>query len=418
MLLLYNIFLLIYAALIHIVAPFYPKAHLFLNGRKGQWQRMQQQLAEKRNGKPIVHFHCASTGEFEQGRPFIEELKRNRNDIQILLTFFSPSGFEACQNYAAADYIFYLPIDFRWNARRFASIIKPVASVFVKYEYWHYHIKFLKKSGTKCYLASAAFRPKQTFFLPIIGRFFRKILRNFNVIFVQDERSFILLQSIGFQNVEISGDTRFDRVADIAMQPKRLPVLEQWAQEREVLVAGSTWSKDEILLAQVANNDTDLRIIFVPHELHEPRIKKLRYQLQKSSILYSQLIENKQININDYHYIIVDCVGLLSSIYRLAHYAYIGGGFGAGIHNTLEAAAYGIPVFFGINYGKFREANDLIAFGGAFSVKNSLHLQNHLYSLRKNKEQWTNCCAICKKYVQQNLGATKKICNSLIINKL
>jgi 3-deoxy-D-manno-octulosonic-acid transferase len=354
-------------------------------------------------------------GEFEQGRPIIEELKRRYKDVQVLLTFFSPSGFEACRNYAGADYIFYLPFDFRWNARRFVCLVQPVASVFVKYEYWHYHLKFLNRAGVRCYMASAVFRPKQMFFLPIVGVFFRRILRNFNIIFVQDQRSLELLQPYNVKKVILSGDTRFDRVAAVAAQPKSLPALEQWAQGREVLVAGSTWDEDEMLLTRVANSDNRLHIIFVPHELHEARIKKLMRQLQMPSVRYSQIIEQGQFNLTNYQYIVVDCIGILSSVYKLARYGYIGGGFGAGIHNTLEAAVYGIPVFFGTNYGKFKEANDLIALGGAFCVKNSHRLHNHLQRLRNNEEQWQSCRAACRNYVLQNGGATQKICDSIVL---
>ncbi|GHT67857.1 3-deoxy-D-manno-octulosonic acid transferase [Bacteroidia bacterium] len=418
MLLLYNIFIFVYAGLIHIAAPFNHKARLFVSGRKGQWQCLQQQLQTHRKDNPIVHFHCASVGEFEQGRPIIEEIKRRNKDVQILLTFFSSSGFQACKNYAGADYIFYLPLDFAWNARRFVRTVKPAVSVFIKYEYWHNHIHCLQKSGAKCYLVSAIFRPKQVFFLPLVGNFFRKILRNFTIIFVQNQRSLELLQPFGFKQIAVSGDTRFDRVVAIASQPKSLPVLEKFAQGQEVLVAGSTWEQDEALLAQIANNDEHLRIVFVPHELHEHRIKKLMQQLQKPAVRYSQLVENPQLSASDYHYIVVDCIGILSSAYKIARYAYIGGGFGVGIHNTLEAAVYGIPLFFGENYHKFKEAQDLIALGGAFCVKNFVSLQIYLDSFRQNPTQLTQSGEACKNYVQQNVGATQQVCNSIISKKL
>jgi 3-deoxy-D-manno-octulosonic-acid transferase len=413
MIFLYNLFIGVYAALICAAAPFNRKARLFAQGRRGQWQRIGQQLAERRGGKSIVHFHCASVGEFEQGRPIIEELKRRHPDVQILLTFFSPSGFEACRNYADADYVFYLPLDFWWNARRFVRMVKPVAAVFVKYEYWHYHLKYLQQSGAKCYLASAIFRTEQPFFAPIIGKFFRNILHRFDTIFVQNEDSLHLLQKYGFRAITVSGDTRFDRVANIAQKPKPLPILENWADGHNVLVAGSTWGEDETLLTQVANADADLRIIFVPHELHEARIQKLMQGLDSPAVRYSYITQNKDINPADYRYIVIDCVGILSSVYKLARYAYIGGGFGAGIHNILEAAVYGIPVFFGTNYSKFREAHELIALGAAFSVKNSQSLQDALQKFNRDNAEYERCGAICKHYVGQNTGATQKICDKL-----
>ncbi|GHU96026.1 3-deoxy-D-manno-octulosonic acid transferase [Bacteroidia bacterium] len=357
-------------------------------------------------------------GEFEQGRPIIEQVKKQHPEVQILLTFFSPSGFEGCKNYAGADYVAYLPLDFAGSARRFASAVKPAVSVFIKYEYWHHHINALHKSGTQLYLASAIFRPQQVFFKPIIGIFFRNILKRFSAIFVQDEDSLRLLQEFDFEQVTVSGDTRFDRVVAIAEHPQSLPQLEAFAHAQEVLVAGSTWQQDEDLLLQIANNDEHLRIIFVPHEIHQSRINKLMQQLQRPAVRYSALLSQPQLQAADYQYIVVDKMGVLSSVYQFARYAYIGGGFGAGIHNTLEAAVYGVPVFFGTHYHKFKEAKELIAQGGAFCVKNASQLHLHLHNLKKSPSLLAQSGQTAKNYVTQHLGATQKICNSLKINNL
>jgi 3-deoxy-D-manno-octulosonic-acid transferase len=404
----------VYTALLYAASAFNEKARAFVLGRNGQWQRMEQELkAKRRNDVPIIHFHCASTGEFEQGRPVIEQLKRLHN-VQIFITFFSPSGMQASKRYSEADYVFYLPLDFRRNAHKFVHLVKPAVSIFVKYEYWHHHLKTLHRNGVKCYLISAIFRPKQIFFAPIIGTFFRKILHNFDIIFVQNKDSQQLLQNYGLQSI-ISGDTRFDRVMAIASRPKPLDKFKQWAQNRNVLAAGSTWDKDETLLVQLTNEMKDLSIIFVPHEINQQRIKRLQQSLSAPSVRYSSLEQNPNLNIHDFQYIIVDTIGLLSSIYGIAQYAYIGGGFGKGIHNILEAAVWNLPVFIGANCRKFQEANDLIALGSAFVVQNSADMRQHITILRNDITVREHCSAVCRQYIQSHIGATQKILNHIAL---
>ncbi len=322
----YNLGILIYQFIVTAVSPFNRKAKLWKKGRK-KWQSRLL----------IVWFHCASLGEFEQGRPVIEAFREKYSDIKILLTFFSPSGYEIRKNYPKADYIFYLPLDTRRNAIKFIETVNPIATIFVKYEFWYHYLKQLKKRNIPTYIISAIFREDQVFFKPY-GNWYRTFLSNFEHLFVQNEKSQELLASIGISNVTIAGDTRFDRVMTNAQAAKTIPLLEQFVLNSKVLVAGSTWQKDEeIIIEYLKKNPYNLKLIIAPHEINPQNIEKFRAKLSVKSMLYTNPDET---DLADTQVLIIDTIGILSSVYRYGTIAYIGGGFGVGIHNTLEAAVY------------------------------------------------------------------------------
>ncbi|MDR1225780.1 MAG: 3-deoxy-D-manno-octulosonic acid transferase [Prevotellaceae bacterium] len=411
----YHLLLLLYWPAANIASLFNKKARFFVSGRRGNFARLKQELELKRGGKKIAWFHCASLGEFEQGKPVIEAFRSQYPEYQVLLTFFSPSGYEHRKNYAGADYVFYLPMDFRWNAHRFVKLVQPSVVIFVKYEYWYNFLHELKRAGVKTYIVSAIFRKEQIFFNPFVGYIFRRALRCFNDIFVQDKKSQELLSTIGITNGICAGDTRFDRVAAVAAQPREVPVLERFAENKVVLVAGSTWPQDNDLLVSLANKHEDLHVIFVPHEIHESQLISLEKALAGTVIRLSALLgkAGKGQHIEPFRHVIVDAIGYLSSLYKLATYTYVGGGFGAGIHNTLEAAVYGKPVFFGANYQKFAEAKDLIAQGGAFSVATAQALDDLYVRMQQDKPVYETACAASKNYVQHKVGATSTIMQHL-----
>ncbi len=352
--------------------------------------------------KSYVWFHAASLGEFEQGRPVMEKLKQINPETKILLTFFSPSGYEIRKNYAGADVICYLPLDTVSGVCRFLNSVKISKAVFIKYEFWPNYIKALKAENIPFYSISAIFRPNQIFFKGY-GSWYRNLLKCFNHIFVQDENSLKLLEKHGFGNASIAGDTRFDRVADLADQSKTIPLVEAFLKGAEkVIVAGSSWPKDEELLVEYQKKHSDIKLILVPHEIHESHISGIIKLLDKNYIRFTEANEQ---NIAKTNCLIVDTIGMLSSIYQYADVAYIGGGFGVGIHNTLEAAVWNIPVVFGPNYQKFREAKELIAEGGAFSISGYNELENSLNKLLIDK----NAGVIAGEYVKKNTGSTDLI---------
>lgn len=414
MALIYNILLSIYWLGVNIATIINKKARLFVSGRLGLFSKMKRLLNEKRGNHKIVWVHCASLGEFEQGRPIIEAIKKERLDCQIFLTFYSPSGFEVRKNYEGVDYVFYLPIDTYWNARKFVRLLQPSAVIFVKYEFWYHYLTELHKRNINTYLVSALFRKEQGFFKPVLSVFYRRMIRCFSTIFVQDQESVELLLNVGVKNVIYAGDTRFDRVVEIAKNPKKIPTIESFTEGHMVLVAGSTWGDDETLLVDLAKHNSELRMVIVPHEIHVHRIKELQTKLDRPSTCFSEIVGGK-VDILNFQYIIVDSIGYLSSLYKLATYTYIGGGFGVGIHNTLEAAVYGKPVIFGPNYEKYREARDLVECGGAFSISSEGELEKVISRLSKDKEYYMNVCNASRNYVIQNTGTTAIIMNNIII---
>ncbi|MBE0637900.1 MAG: 3-deoxy-D-manno-octulosonic acid transferase [Bacteroidales bacterium] len=407
MFLIYTIFIQIYLLLIRISSFFNPKAMLWLEGRRDIFKRMESTIIHDR---PIVWFHCASLGEFEQGRPVIEAFREAFPEKRILLTFFSPSGYEIRKNYTGADYIFYLPIDTAKNAKRFVGIAKPTLAVFVKYEYWFNYMRVLKSKNIPCIYISAIFRPGQRFFKPW-GRWQLKQLKKVDHFFVQNGTSANLLHGAGISQVTISGDTRFDRVSGIASRKKDFPLIETFAGENHVLLAGSTWPADEEMITGLINeNHPGLKFIFAPHEVHPERIRSLMKKLPGTSLKFSEAREE---NVHNAKVLVIDSIGILSHLYQYATIAYIGGGFGVGIHNILEAATFGKPVIFGPNYSKFPEAVELIGKGGAFSINTTEQFLQITADLLNDAAKLRKASIIAGDYVAEKCGATTLIMNYL-----
>ena len=476
---LYNIAIWFYCLAVRVVAMFNPKVRLMWQGEQGAFDKIEENIVD---GDRVVWVHAASLGEFEQGRPLIEKLKRDNPEYKILLTFFSPSGYEVRKNYAGADVIVYLPLDTPRNARRFVELVKPEKVVFVKYEFWLNYLGELRKNGVDTYIISAIFRSNQVFF-KWYGGIFREGLKAFKKMFVQNEESKELLKGIGVENVIVAGDTRFDRVADIAAAAKKLEIVESFVgmrngiplspsdsspnlgeqlvahnlgeqllevQEREflpVLVVGSSWGPDEDLLARYINERAGrMKMIIAPHEVHEERIKELTEKLTCKYALYTDiqkeitnvsqqstvngqqalnpsasLVPLKQgdnkmcaanLTLNSLDVLVVNTIGVLSSVYQYGQVAYIGGGFGVGIHNTLEAAAWGMPVVFGPNYHKFQEAKELIECGAGQSIKNYEECARALDEFFEKNDEASKAAA---EYVVSHIGATDLIYNYSLI---
>jgi 3-deoxy-D-manno-octulosonic-acid transferase len=404
MLLLYNLALRFYFFLIIIAAFFNKKAKLWLDGRK----KIEYQQFTK-----SAWFHFASLGEFEQGLPVLTSYKASNPDLKIVITFFSPSGFEIRKNTPLADAVYYLPLDTKRNARKLIAAINPVVAVFTKYEYWYHFFKELHKRDIPLYIISGIFRENQVFF-QWYGSLHRRMLKFVTRFFVQDEDSKLLLQKINIDNVSVSGDTRFDRVWANAQQPKSLPVIEEFKGGHKVFVAGSTWPEDEALLAKLVPDYSHWKFIFAPHEISEEKINKLIEQLPlDSSIRYSQ-ISNLKSEISNYNVLIIDNIGILSSLYQYGDIAYIGGGFGAGIHNTLEAAAFGLPVIFGPNYSKFKEARDLVELRLGFNINNENELKKIAAYLTADELRYQPISQKIKAYIREHIGATEMIIDYLI----
>jgi len=402
----YNLFLLAFKAGIRIAALFHPKARKWVKGRHQIFERLQSAIIP---GQQVVWMHCASLGEFEQGRPLLEALRTQYPSCKLLLTFFSPSGYEVRKNYPGADWVFYLPMDGPRNARRFLEIVQPSLVIFVKYEFWFYYLKKVKYRNIPLILVSALFWEKMSFF-KWYGAMQRKMLSRFDQLFVQDANSQQLLQNIGIGPITtISGDTRFDRVAAIARQAASVPVVEQFTAGRPALIAGSTWPEDETLLHQVwlQMPNTGLRIVVAPHDISENRINAIE-KLFPQSIRYSAAIKNG-LPASDIPVLIIDNIGLLSSIYRYGMACYIGGGFGKGIHNTLEAAVYAKPLLFGPVFHKFKEAKDLIAAGAAFSITEPAEAVAHLQQWIQWPDSRVKAGMAAGQYVDRSVGATRKI---------
>lgn len=404
MTLFYKAGIFIYSILIRLFSLFNEKAKLFVQGRKN-WE---ENLAQKIDGKSkYIWFHCSSLGEFEQGRPVIEELKRQFPTYKIVLTFFSPSGYEIRKNYPLADIVAYLPMDTKRNARTFLNIIKPEKAFFVKYEFWYFYISELKRKNIPLYIVSAIFRENQQFFKSTPwGKWYRNILFKVEHLFVQNEKSGELLQSIGLSDFTVSGDTRFDRVAAIARDSKKLPIVEKFKGNSLLIVAGSTWKPDEELLAEFINENVGLKFIIAAHEVSAANINRIHGLLKKPAISFSKVTESE---IDKYDVLVIDSVGLLSSLYRYGEIAYIGGGFGVGIHNILEAATFGLPVVFGPNFKRFKEAVDLTSEGGAFSISKNDELRQTLSTLIEDENERQKASQICNSYVAKNVGSTTQI---------
>ena len=404
----YGLILGIFYLGIRIASIFNKKARVWVCGRKGIWQKIYNEAGAKEH---IIWFHCASLGEFEQGRPGIEEYRKKDPHAYILLTFFSPSGFEVQKNYKEADSVFYLPLDFRKNAKRFLDLIRPEIVVFIKYEFWYHYLHELWLRGIPTFLISANFRNNQWFF-KWYGKPFRKILGFFEHMFVQNEKSVEILASHGLHKVTVAGDTRFDRVFHIAQHREKIPLAEAFKQQKTVVIAGSTWKEDEELLIRYINEtERDIKWIIAPHEVHARHIGQIEASLRKTYIKYSVADINSVV---DPRVLIIDNIGLLSSLYAYAEIAYVGGGFGTGIHNILEPAAFCIPVVFGPCFKKFQEAIDLIQLGGGVSIRSYEELINIFNTYLNTSEHLKKSGKIACEYVRNKLGATKMIVDNLL----
>jgi 3-deoxy-D-manno-octulosonic-acid transferase len=408
---LYDLSIFFYSILIRLTAPFNIKARQISKGRKQTFADLQAKI---KHDRPIVWVHCASLGEFEQGRPIIEAIRQQHSDYRILLTFFSPSGYEIRKNYDLPDYICYLPADTKKNAQMLIELVRPEIVFFVKYEFWFHYIHELKKKNIPLYLVSAIFRENQLFFKNTPwGKWYRKMLFGFEQFFVQDDQSVILLHRVGIKNVTKAGDTRFDRVAEIARNGKTIPLVEKLKGNRLLVVAGSTWKPDEELLIQYIHSHPETKFIIAPHETKKANVERLISLLKTSVICYTEATEesvmNKQV-------MIVDTIGILSSIYKYADLSYIGGGFGVGIHNTLEASIFGMPIVFGPNYQKFNEAKTMVSLGIAFSINNFPSLNLIFDQLLSDSEKRNFITEECSNFINQNLGASQIILNK-VFNK-
>jgi 3-deoxy-D-manno-octulosonic-acid transferase len=383
------------------------KAKLWSQGQNQAWKLLEEKF--KNNPKPVFWIHSASLGEFEQGRPVIEAIANKYPNYFILITFFSPSGYEIRKNFPAAHYVSYLPLDSRSSAKKFLAIVQPKFAIFVKYEFWYFYLTELQKRQIPTILISAIFRENSVFF-KWYGGIYRKMLTTYSRIFLQDAHSKKLLNNIGIENTVVAGDTRFDRVSQLSQKVEAWDLVEKFLNKSEFIVAGSVWEADmEVLIPIINTSNLGLKWIIVPHELHLEEMESWKNKLNCLSI-YSKG-ENVG-SLVDHEVLIVNEIGRLSSLYQGAKFAYIGGGFGAGLHNTLEAAVFGPALFFGNkSYTKFKEACDLRDLGVAFPVENAEDLKQHLEQLNENIEIRDLIKKKSKAYIQENMGATDQIMN-------
>lgn len=431
---LYTLSILLYGLGIRIAALFNPKAKRWVQGRKGLFRKLDETLKQNQgNWKGNVWFHCASLGEFEQGCPVIEGFRELYPDYRIILTFYSPSGYEVRNSYQGAEGVFYMPLDTPLNARRWINRLNPKLVFIVKYEYWFNFLKVLSQKRIPVFIISAIFHENQLFFKKY-SNWFKKQLNHVSWFFLQSEDAKKLAETLGIKNFTISGDTRFDRVWSIRQQHKSFPLIEEFARDARVILGGSTWEPDEEMILGLLNeNHPNLKFIIAPHEVHPSRIEALEASWQfavcswqktqdtpsgianhgsriadrgPAVIRYSQLTKETA---SSARVIIMDSIGILAHLYQYAYVSVIGGGFGVGIHNTLEAAAFGNPVAFGPNFQKFSEARELVRLGGAFSIRNSTELSELVNGLLENEEEYHRISYICHNYVENNRGATHRI---------
>ncbi|WP_343696781.1 glycosyltransferase N-terminal domain-containing protein [Flavobacterium sp.] len=404
MLFLYNLTIHIAGFFLRIIALFSPKIKLFVEGRKNVFSTLEEKI---KPGDKTIWFHSASLGEYEQGLPVIEKIKEKYPSHKIIVTFFSPSGYEIRKNNTVADVTIYLPLDTKNNAKKFLKLAHPEFAFFIKYEFWLNYLKELEKSKTPTYLISGIFRDSQMFF-KWYGGFYRKALKAFTYFFVQNESSKQKIEAIGFKNVIVSGDTRFDRVAAILERDNTLDYIENFKDGKQAIVIGSSWPKDEILIAEYINQAPEnVKFIIAPHNIKADQIASLKSQIAKPTILFSEK-ENK--DLSHYNVFIIDTIGLLTKIYSYGTVAYVGGGFGnPGIHNILEPATFGIPIVIGPNYSKFSEAVSLVELGGCISIATNSELKEILDRLLNDENFLTEKSAICRSFIQNNKGATNTI---------
>lgn len=407
--LLYHIAINIYAALIGLASLWNRKAAQWIQGRK-DWRVRYKKLMDNRKDGQTVWVHCASLGEFEQGRPVIEAIRREFPGVFLVLSFFSPSGYEIRKNYQGADAVVYLPLDTPFNAKDFLDIVRPNLTLFIKYEYWVNYLEEMARRKIPLLMVSAIYREKQVFFRWYGGRW-KKAIAPTRQFFVQDTDSQVLLNSIGVENVTVSGDTRFDRVLAVRENFSPVDLLEEFCRGRRVLVAGSTWDKDEGLLKQFSMLHPDVGLVLAPHEINSRHLEQLKTVFPQGAFYSSGAVKGANV-------LIIDNVGMLSRLYYYADICYVGGGFGAGIHNILEAAVYGKPVVFGPRYNKFREARDLVEAGGAFPVSGQQQLNETMERLLVDELFRANAGEVCDTYVHQQAGATGKLMGYIQENRL
>lgn len=395
---------------IRIAGLWHPKARQIVQGRGQTLSRLRQHLDA---GRQTVWFHASSLGEFEQGRPLMEEIRRQHPDYQIVLSFFSPSGYNVRHAYEGADVVVYLPEDTRSAVRAFLDLVRPRLAFFIKYDFWPSMLSELSARGVKTYLVSAIFRPSQLFFRPW-GGWYLNLLKSFAHIFVQDEASRRLLQDHGISSLSVVGDTRFDRVVSIAASATPIAQIESMISDATtLLVAGSSWPRDEEMLVRYFNAHPSLRLVLAPHEIDEEHLLYIESLLTRPYKRLSALTSKGASTDEDYDCLIIDSFGLLSSAYRYADMAYVGGGFGKSIHNTIEAAVYGIPVLFGPKIEKFREAQDLVQSGGGVMVGSEAELVQHLEQLSRDAKHRASVGEASRAYVASQIGATNAILSTL-----
>ena len=409
MLFLYNIITLLATQLLKVVALFSPKMKLFVDGRKTVFQTLADKI---QSSDKTIWFHAASLGEYEQGLPVIEAIKQQFPNHKIVVTFFSPSGYEVRKNNTVADVTVYLPLDTISNAKQFIDLVHPEMAFFIKYEYWPNYLNELKKQQIKTYLISGILRENQAFF-KWYGGFYRNALKTFDYFFVQNESSKTLLQSISINNVKISGDTRFDRVVSILERNNSLDFIEKFKDNKTTIVIGSSWPKDETLLVNYINQSSDdVKFIIAPHNIKSEQIQELKNSISKKTILFS---EKDNVDLLNSNVFIIDTIGILTKIYSYADIAYVGGGFGnPGVHNILEPATFGVPVVIGPNYSHFAEATALVNMEGCISIQNQTQLNEAFDLLLHNEDERLEKGHICSTFVQMNKGATKTIMNHIL----
>lgn len=413
-LLLDNIIIRLLAVAIRIASMWNTKARLWLEGRKNLLENVRETL--KNNTRPIIWMHCASLGEFEQGRYLIERIKEKYPGYCIIVTFFSPSGYEAAKNYKGADFIFYLPEPTNKKAKKFITLLDPKLVIWIKYDFWYHYLHELKKKKTPLLLVSALFHRRHSFFR-WYGPLYKEMLRCFTWLFVQDEASAERLINIGVKNVSVSGDTRFDRVTDIAGNFEEVPTIGKFIGSAPVIVAGSTWAEDEEELDHYANTHPEIKFIIAPHEVDEEHISDIQ-KLFRTTVRYSELLDDQK-DFTKINTLVIDNIGMLSRLYKYATITFVGGGFGDdGVHNVLEAAVYGKPVLFGPVFNQFREAIDLLEEGAAFTVDNALDLEKTFDDLLTNNDLYRECCEAAHEYVYGHKGATAKILGFIQENRL
>lgn len=402
----YNLFIYLYVSAVRMAALFSEKVSKMVAGQKKTFSVLEQHIDPKAK---YIWFHAASLGEFEQGRPLIEEIRRRFPEYKILQTFFSPSGYEVRKDYKGADVVCYLPLDTPGNARRFVEKAHPCMAFFIKYEFWKNYLTELHERQIPVYSVSSIFRPEQIFF-KWYGGGYREVLKCFTHLFVQNQESVDLLKTIGVTETSITGDTRFDRVLDICSQAKVLSLVERFKGDRLTMVAGSSWAPDEDIFIPYFNAHPEMKLVIAPHVIDESHLKEITGKVKGKVVRYSQATEE---NVVEADCLIIDCFGLLSSIYRYGEIAYIGGGFGVSIHNTLEAAVYGIPVIFGPNNKKFMEAQGLKQCKGGFEIQGASDFNELMDRFREDRQFLQLSGENAGNYVKKNAGALEKILGTI-----